>query len=87
MKFDVTEETSQNLTMLLNKLDDDTLKLYINSPVTSEKCKESLKKIIDTRQSIAGDQSEVKAMEERLKAIVDDQGRLRANIERVPRRL
>ncbi len=85
VKLDVTEETARSLVSILTRLEDDTLKLYINSSVTSEKGKESLKKIIDTRQSIAGDQSEVKAMEERLKAIVDDQVRLRANIERVPR--
>ena len=85
VKLDVTEETSRKTEILLTRLDDDTLKLYINSPVTSDKGKESLKKIIETRQSIAVDQSEVKTMEERLKAIVDDQGRLRANIERVPK--
>jgi hypothetical protein len=84
VKFDVTEERSQTVTGLLNTLDDATLKLYISSTVTGDKMKEALKKIVETRQSIAGDQSEVKSMEERLKAIVDDQVRLRANIERVP---
>jgi hypothetical protein len=84
VKLDVTEERAQTVTALLNTLDDGTLKLYINSPITGEKMKDALKKIIEERQSIAGLQSEVKAMEERLKVIVEDQGRLRANIERVP---
>ena len=84
VKLDVTEETSRSLTMIVNRVDDDTLKLYINSSVASPEMKDALKEVIQTRQSIAGDQTEVKAMEDRLKAIVDDQVRLRANIERVP---
>ena len=84
VKLDVTEETSRSLTMIVNKIDDDTLKLYINSSVSSTGMKDALKKVIETRHSIGGDQTEVKAMEDRLKSIVEDQVRLRANIERVP---
>ena len=84
VKLDVTEEKSQTVTGLLNTLDDTTLKLYIHSQVTNDKMREALKKVIETRQSIAGDQTEIKSLDERLKAIVVDQVRLRENIARVP---
>jgi hypothetical protein len=85
VKLDVTEERPQTTHVLVSSLEDATLKLFINAPVTSEKGKEALKKIIETRQKLATIQSEVKAMEERLKGITEDQVRLRANIERVPK--
>jgi hypothetical protein len=85
VKLEVTEERASAMEVLLTSLDSDTIKLYISSSVVIDKGKESLKKIIETREKLATIHGEVKTMEERLKGITEDQVRLRANIERVPK--
>jgi hypothetical protein len=85
VKLDVTEERPLAIEVLVSSVDDDTIKLYISSTVVSDKGKEALKKIIDTREKLASIRTEIKSMEDRLKGITEDQGRLRANIERVPK--
>jgi uncharacterized phage infection (PIP) family protein YhgE len=64
--------------------DDNTLRVFLKSTVTSPKVKEGLQKAMDLRMKVAETQRDRANLEKQLKAITDDQVRLRANLDKVP---
>jgi hypothetical protein len=82
---EVVEEQSRLDHIALNNTDDKTIRLFISSNVSSKAAKEGLKKVIDLRTNLAGIRTELEAAEKQLKTITDDQSRLRANLEKVPK--
>src|SRR5262249_20984488 len=81
---EVVEETSRRNVMALSGTDDQTVKLFLNSTVTGDKVKEAFRKAAGYRQSLAGTQKDLAELSRQLKAITEDQGRLRANIDKLP---
>jgi hypothetical protein len=84
LTHEVVEEQSRVDQIALNSGDDRTVRVFLNSTVTSGPVKEGLQKAMALRQKLADTQNEIAQLQGQLKAITDDQVRLRANFERLP---
>jgi hypothetical protein len=84
LTHEVVEEQSRVDQIALNSGDDRTVRVFLNSSVTSAPVKDGLQKAIALRQKLADTQNEIAQLQGQLKAITDDQVRLRANFERLP---
>jgi hypothetical protein len=68
----------------ISNLDDNSIRVFLNSPVTSDKVKSALQEAMKLRWETAKTQREIGEQERQLKVIVDDQTRLRANLKEMP---
>jgi hypothetical protein len=84
VKLEVVEEHTERTEWVLGSVGEQSLTEYIKSPATSEKVKEAFGKILQKRAVLANLSAERTALEERVKDILEDQTRLRANIQRMP---
>jgi hypothetical protein len=80
----VTEERVVAETIQLTNSNDDQLRFFISQTASTPRVKEALKKAIDLRWQVARTQREIAELEKQLKVIIDDQGRLRANLKEMP---
>ncbi len=83
-KLVVTEERQLNSNVAISNLDDNSIRVFLNSPVTSAKVKSALQEAMKLRWETAKTQREIGEQERQLKVIVDDQTRLRANLKEMP---
>jgi hypothetical protein len=83
-KLVVTEERQLFSNVAINNLDDNSIRVFMNSPVTSAKVKSALENAMKLRWETAKTQREIAEQERQLKVIVDDQTRLRANLKEMP---
>jgi hypothetical protein len=81
---EVVEEQSRVDQVALNSNDDRTVRVFLNSPVTSPQVKEALHKAAALRGKLSDTQHQLGQLQGQLKAITEDQVRLRANFERLP---
>jgi hypothetical protein len=84
LTHEVVEEQSRVDRVALNTNDDRAVRVFINSQVTSAKTKEALQKAMGLRATLSETQTELGQLQGQLKAIAEDQTRLRANFERLP---
>ena len=82
--FPVIDEQSRVQLVMLNTIDDKTVQIFMASPVTSPKIKEALSKAMALRNQLSDTQRELAQVQTQLKAISEDQTRMRANLERLP---
>jgi hypothetical protein len=80
----VVEEQSRVDLVALNSTDDKAVRLFLQSPVPSAQVKDALEKATALRGKLTDTQRERAQLETQLKGITEDQGRLRANFERLP---
>jgi hypothetical protein len=80
----VTEEKVVASNVAITNLDDNAIRHFISQTVTSPKVKDGLNKAMELRWATAKTQREIQELERQLKVIVDDQGRLRANLKEMP---
>jgi septal ring factor EnvC (AmiA/AmiB activator) len=80
----VTEERDVGSAVLLTNSPDEQVRIFLQSPVVSEKVKEGLKKAMELRWEWARAQRETGELQRQLQTITEDQGRLRANLREVP---
>jgi hypothetical protein len=80
----VTEEKIINQQIQLTNSNDDQMRFFLNSTVSSQKVKDGLKQAIDLKFAWAKTQSDRAQLEKQLKDITDDQARLRANLKEMP---
>jgi hypothetical protein len=80
----VTEERDVGSAVQLTNSPDEQVRLFIQSPVVSDKVKAGLKKAQELRWDWARTQREIGELQRQLQAITEDQGRLRANLREVP---
>jgi len=80
----VTEERVINEQVQLTNSNDDQIRVFFNSTVSSPKVKEGLKQALDLRGALNKTQREIAEQELQLKTITDDQARLRANLKEMP---
>jgi hypothetical protein len=80
----VTEERVINQGFQVSNIDDNQIRIFLNSPVTSDKVKKGLKEALDLRWAVAKTQREIGDQQQQLKVITDDQARLRANLKEMP---
>ncbi len=80
----VTEERIINSSVQLTNLDDNNIRVFINSPVTSKKVKDGLDSAMKLRWALAKTQQEIGELQRQLNVITTDQVRLRANLKEMP---
>jgi hypothetical protein len=80
----VTEERVINQQVQLTNSNDDQMRFFLNSTVSSQKVKEGLKQAIDLKFAWGKTQSDRAQLEKQLKDVTDDQARLRANLKEMP---
>jgi hypothetical protein len=83
-KQTVTEERDLTSTALLTNSPDEQVRIFLQSPVVSDKVKEGLRKAQELRWEWARTQREIAEQQRQLQAVTEDQGRLRANLREVP---
>jgi septal ring factor EnvC (AmiA/AmiB activator) len=68
----------------VSNIDDNQIRIFLNSPITSAKVKNGLKEALDLRWAVAKTQRDIGEQQQQLKVITDDQARLRANLKEMP---
>ncbi len=84
LTHEVVEEQARVDQVALRSNDDRAVRIFLNSQVTSAKVKDALEKASGLRGKLSDTQNELGQLRTQLKAITDDQVRLRANFERLP---
>ena len=82
--FKVMEEQTRQTRTALATTDNRLVKVFVSSRVVSPQVKEAMEKAVTLRNKQAATKRELVHVEKQLKAINDDQTRLRANIDRLP---
>jgi len=80
----VTEERILSQGFQVSNIDDNQIRIFLNSPVTSDKVKKGLQSAMELRWAVAKTQRDIQEQEKQLKVITDDQTRLRANLKEMP---
>ncbi len=80
----VTEERVFTESMQLTNLDDNTIRILLNNPVTSAKVKDGLDNAMKLRWAMAKTQRDMQEQQRQLDVITQDQVRLRANLKEMP---
>jgi DNA repair ATPase RecN len=83
-KLDVIEELTRQDVRDVSGADEDTLRYHVKNGVASPAVKAALQKAIDLRGRLNETQTEISDENSRLKALIEDQARLRANIRELP---
>jgi hypothetical protein len=83
-KLDVIEERSRTNVAGLAATDDQTIKVFLSGSVASAKLKEALNKALAFKAELATTRNDLARLDKQLKAITEDQTRLRANLANVP---
>ena len=83
-KQEVVQERSQLSAVAVSTADDNTIKIFLSGNVASPKLKDALGKALDFRGQLAATQRDLTQLNNQLKAITDDQVRLRANLDKMP---
>ncbi|MBY0525135.1 MAG: DUF4139 domain-containing protein [Gemmataceae bacterium] len=82
--FPVVEERTRQDSLSLSSSDDRTVRIFMNSNVSTPAVKEALRKAVTLRTERAATERDRIHLEQQLKTITDDQTRLRANLDKVP---
>jgi hypothetical protein len=80
----VTEERVTGEQVQLTNSNDEQIRFFLNSPVSSQKVKDGLKQALELRLALNKTQRDIQEQERQLKTITDDQARLRANLKEMP---
>jgi hypothetical protein len=83
--LEVEEARDGGTALQLHTLTENYLTYYLGSDVTPPKIKEALRQLQAKNQAVAALEQEAHSVNEQLQALVSDQARLRANIDRVPK--
>ncbi len=83
-KLDVVEERNRLTVAALSATDDQVIKVFLSGDVASPKLKEALNRALDFKAKLAATRRDLAQVDKQLKAITDDQTRLRANLGQVP---
>ncbi len=81
---DVVEERTVLQSLQMTSVFEDTMKFLIAGPARNTKLKPALQKALDLRNAQAKTQSDLNQIETQLRAITEDQTRLRANLKEMP---
>jgi hypothetical protein len=81
---ELVEEETRVDELGLKTINDESLRTFQSSSVTSAPIKTALRKTLELRARLAETERQLAESEKHLKAITDDQSRLRANLEKVP---
>ncbi len=82
--LEVVEEQPLASQVAINVAGNDTIVSFLQHKVSSPKVKEALKKALDLKSKVAETKHVIDILEPQVRAIADDQSRLRANLEKLP---
>jgi hypothetical protein len=85
VKFPVTEERVYNTTISLSNLTPDLLVSFIQNKNLSDTARAQLQQILDRKRQIAAAAGEIERAEQEIRTVVQDQERLRQNINSLNR--
>jgi hypothetical protein len=80
----VTEERVIGEQVALTNSNDEQIRIFLNSPVTTQKVKDGLKQALELRLALSKTQRDIAEQQQQLQTITDDQVRLRANLKEMP---
>ena len=80
----MVEERDVLSSVTLTNSDDNQIRFFIQTPVTSDAVKKALEKAVELKGKMDATRRDVGQVQRDLKILVDDQGRIRANLDRVP---
>ncbi len=80
----VTEEQVVSQQIQLTNSNDDQMRFFLNSTISSPKVKDGLKQALELRFALGKTQRDRQDLERQLKDVTDDQVRLRANLKEMP---
>jgi hypothetical protein len=80
----VSEEKEFPSSVLITNTDDQTIRVFINQPVTSPDIKKALERALTLKGKLSETQREIQQQERQLNIITADQDRLRKNIKEMP---
>ena len=80
----VVEELSRVDQYVLTNADDQSIRIFLTNNVASPAIKKALEKAQGMKVKLATTLAEIGGVDRQIKAIVEDQTRIRANMERVP---
>jgi hypothetical protein len=83
-RLDVVEETDQRQDFALSNVDDQTVRVFLQSPATSARVKDALAYAMKLKGTVANTQAELAQRRGQLKEVVEDQARMRANVKELP---
>ncbi len=81
----VIEERTLQTTIALLQADDAALNMYVQDTRLDERLRQALKRILDSRRAIANLDAEIRRQETIIRAITDDQARIRENMKTLER--
>jgi hypothetical protein len=81
---EVIEEHQRTNQIILTTTDDQTIRFYLSSNVVRPAVKKAMETAISLKTKLADTQREIAQVDKQMRAIVEDQARIRANMERVP---
>jgi hypothetical protein len=84
-RHQVAEEKTRFQQRALADADDRTIRVLLNSTVSSPQVKEALRRSVDYRAKVLAARRDLALLEKQLKTITDDQARMRANLGTVPK--
>ena len=84
-KLVVQEERIESQQIAILNLDDNSIRIYISSPVVSEKVKAALQEVIKRKHELALLVAERQRLEQRIREIDQDQARIRQNMAQLDR--
>jgi hypothetical protein len=84
VKHEVVEDKTIRSVSAFDHTGDKQIRRFLNSPITSLKVKEALRKTIDLHTGVSNAHRERTQTEQQLKAIMEDQTRMRANLDKLP---
>src|SRR5205085_203132 len=81
----VEEEQVVKQEHVLTNLDDNTILMYVNQKVTSDKVKQALKSVIDKKRQIQSTVEQKQKLEQQIATIAQEQDRIRQNMPQLDR--
>ncbi len=84
VKLDIVEEEKRDDVIALTNSDDNTVRFFLRSKLSSPKVKEALEKALALRAKMSETQQEIGRVDQELQVIDKDQARMRANMQRLP---
>ncbi len=84
IKQEVVEERDLVQTVAISNSDDQSIRFFLNSTVSSPRVKDAFRKALEMKTQLATTQRDLNDLNQQLKAITDDQTRLRANLKEMP---
>ncbi|HEV3145740.1 MAG TPA: hypothetical protein VGZ47_17765, partial [Gemmataceae bacterium] len=80
----IVEEKDLSQSIAISNTNDDTIRFFMNNTISSPEVKQALQKALEFKAALVKVQQDLANVNQQLKVITDDQGRLRANLREMP---